>query len=126
LGDRAGSHGRQRLLIGGLLLTAVTMAGFLLARTPEIAFVLVALSGLVAGGPYAYTVGAAALDLVEPKQAASVNGIIDGMGYLGAILAGEAVARLAVALGWNGAFAALAGVCLLASGLCVVLLRRSS
>ncbi|MBB6051199.1 MFS transporter [Armatimonas rosea] len=126
LGDRAGSQGRQRLLIGGMLLTGATMAGFLLARTPEIAFVLVALAGLVAGGPYAYTVGAAALDLVEPKQAAAVNGIIDGMGYLGAILAGEAVARLAVALGWNGAFAALAGVCLLASGLCVVLLRRSA
>ncbi len=124
-GDRVGSQGRLRLLLAGLLLTALIMASFLLARTPLIAFVLVALSGLVAGGPYAYTVGAAALDLVEPKQAASVNGVIDGMGYLGAILAGEAVARLAVALGWNGAFAALAGVCLLASILSVFLIRRS-
>jgi sugar phosphate permease len=100
------------------------MAGFLLARTPELAYGLVALSGLVAGGPYAYTVGAAALDLVEPKQAASVNGIIDGMGYLGAILAGEAVAHLAVLLGWNGAFAALAVVCVLASVPSMLLLRH--
>ncbi|WP_309709271.1 MFS transporter [Armatimonas sp.] len=125
LGDRAGSHGRQKLLLAGLLLTALSMAGFLLAKTPALALVLVALSGLVAGGPYAYTVGAAALDLVEPKQAASVNGIIDGMGYLGAILAGEAVARLAVQLGWNGAFAALAVVCLLASVPSLLLIRRS-
>ena len=124
-GDRIGGHGRQKLLLTGLLLTALGMAGFLLAKTPTIAFVLVAFSGLVAGGPYAYTVGAAALDLVEPKQAASVNGIIDGVGYLGAILAGEAVARLAVALGWNGAFAALAGVCLLASVLSFALIRRA-
>lgn len=124
-GDRVGSDGRLKLLLAGLLLTALIMASFLLARTPLIAFVLVTLSGLVAGGPYAYTVGAAALDLVEPKQAASVNGMIDGMGYLGAILAGEAVARLAVALGWNGAFAALAGVCLLASTLLAFLIWRS-
>jgi sugar phosphate permease len=125
VGDRAGSHGRQRLLLAGLLLTALGMAGFLLARTPESAFLLVAFSGLATGGPYAYTVGAAALDLVEPQQAASVNGIIDGVGYLGAILAGEAVARLAVTLGWNGAFAALALVCLLACAFSAVLLRRS-
>jgi sugar phosphate permease len=124
-GDRIGGHGRQKLLLIGLLLTALSMAGFLLAKTPTIAFVLVAFSGLVAGGPYAYTVGAAALDLVESKQAASVNGIIDGVGYLGAILAGEALARLAVALGWNGAFAALAGVCLLASTLCAILNRQA-
>lgn len=125
-GDRIGSQGRQKLLLVGLLLTALAMAGFLLARTPQIAFALVALSGLVSGGPYAYSVGAAALDLVAPKQAASVNGIIDGMGYLGAILAGEAVARLAVALGWNGAFAALAVVCLVASVFSALLIRRSS
>lgn len=122
-GDRVRAHGRMRLLQAGLVLTALGMAGFLVARSAPIAFGLVAFSGLVAGGPYAYSVGAAALDLVKPRQAASVNGIIDGVGYLGAILAGEAVARLAVAVGWNGAFAALAGVCLLASAVSAVLLR---
>ena len=37
------------------------------------------------------------------KQASAVSsGIIDGIGYLGAVVAGDSVARVSVAFGWRG------------------------
>jgi cyanate permease len=114
LGDRTDTRGRQRLLVGGLLLTALTLGGFLLPLSP---LLLVGLAGLVTGGPYAWAVGAAALDLGPKERAAALNGYLDGTGYLGALLAGEAIARLALKLGWNGAFAACALICLLCAAI---------
>lgn len=124
LSDRVEAGGRQRLLIGGLLLAALCLGGFLLAPGATLAGGLVFLAGLATGGPYAYAVGAAALDLGDRKHAATLNGVIDGIGYLGAILAGEAMARLAGALGWNGALSALALVCLLGAGVAAALSKR--
>lgn len=123
-GDALGTKGRTRLLILGLLLTAATLAGFLVAKGIAAPLLLVGLLGLFTGGPYAYAVGAAALDLVEAKQAAGVNGLIDGVGYLGALLAGEGVARLAVTLGWSGTFATLALVCVTAAAICAMVHRK--
>lgn len=125
-GDALGTKGRTRLLILGLLLTAATLAGFLVAKGVAAPLLLVGLLGLFTGGPYAYAVGAAALDLVEAKQAAGVNGLIDGVGYLGALLAGEGVARLAVTLGWSGTFATLALVCVTAAAVAFILVRKAA
>jgi hypothetical protein len=36
--------------------------------------------------------------------------VIDGVGYLGGVLAGDTVARIAVGAGWSGAFGFLAAV----------------
>ena len=124
LSDRVSASEKRKLLIVGLILAALTLGGFLLAPGAALAGGLVFLCGLVTGGPYAYAVGAAALDLGEKKYAATLNGAIDGVGYLGAILAGEAMARLAGALGWNGALAALSLVCLLGAGVAWALSRR--
>ena len=45
------------------------------------------------------------------KQAGAVSsGIIDSVGYLGGILAGDSVARISVAFGWQGVFVVLASV----------------
>ena len=41
--------------------------------------------------------------------------MIDGIGYLGGVLAGDSVARISVAYGWQGVFVALAGVSALAA-----------
>lgn len=120
LGDRTNAQGRLWLLVGGLVITALTLAGFLLPLSP---LLLVGLAGLATGGPYAWAVGAAALDLGPKEKAASLNGYLDGTGYLGALLAGEAIARLALKLGWNGAFAACALVCLLCAVVGAVLAR---
>jgi OPA family glycerol-3-phosphate transporter-like MFS transporter len=59
-------------------------------------------------GPYSYLGGAFALDFGGKQASAASSGIIDGIGYLGGVLAGDGVARLAVAFGWDGVFVTLA------------------
>jgi OPA family glycerol-3-phosphate transporter-like MFS transporter len=66
-------------------------------------------------GPYAYLGGAMAVDFGGKQGTAVSSGIIDGVGYLGSVLAGDTVARIVVALGWKGVFVALASVSLLSA-----------
>ena len=61
-------------------------------------------------GPYSYLGGAFALDFGGKQASAASSGIIDGIGYLGGVLAGDSVARLAGALGWERVFLVLAAV----------------
>ena len=117
--DRIGSSGRAVLLCAGL--AASTVALLLLTLAPASAggsALALAAIGLVAFcllGPYSYLGGALALDFGGRRAGAAASGLIDGVGYLGAVLAGDAVARLAVAFGWHGVFLALAMVCALSA-----------
>jgi sugar phosphate permease len=61
-------------------------------------------------GPYSYLGGAFALDFGGKRASAASSGIIDGIGYLGAVAAGDSVARLSVSFGWQGVFVTLAAV----------------
>jgi OPA family glycerol-3-phosphate transporter-like MFS transporter len=113
LSDRLGRGGRAMITFAGLLLA--TLALFLLAslraRAPHnVPVALVALVGFVMIGPYSYFAGAMALDFGGKQGAATSSGIIDGVGYLGGILSGDAVARISLAAGWQGAFAVLGAV----------------
>jgi OPA family glycerol-3-phosphate transporter-like MFS transporter len=76
---------------------------------------LVTLVGFLMIGPYSYLAGAISLDLGGKKGSATTSGIVDGVGYLGGILAGDSVARLSIAYGWQGAFTILAVVVWLTS-----------
>jgi sugar phosphate permease len=49
-----------------------------------------------------------ALDFGGKQAGATSSSLIDGIGYVGGILAGEGVARLSVHYGWSGVFSALA------------------
>ena len=69
---------------------------------------------------YSYLGGAFALDFGGKQASAASSGIIDGIGYLGGILAGDSVARLSAAFGWDGVFVTLAVV----SALAAVVRRR--
>lgn len=60
-----------------------------------------------AGLPFSPS-GAFALDFGGKQASAASSGIIDGVGYLGGVFAGNGVARLAVAFGWRGVFLAFA------------------
>ncbi|MEX0676408.1 MAG: MFS transporter [Pirellulales bacterium] len=118
LGDRLGQGGRSLVMLGGCSLTTVVLwlLGSLHFTTDEIAPVLlVGLAGFLMLGPYSYLAGAISLDLGGKRGGATACGIIDGVGYLGGLLAGETIARLNIAYGWSGAFKALAGVALLTS-----------
>ena len=132
LGDRLGANGRPLLLFAGL--TATTVALFLLTTIHSgggEAALSIALIGAVAFcllGPYAYLGGAMALDFGGKAAGAVASGIIDGVGYLGAVSAGVGGARLAVAFGWRGVFATLAligAAGVIAAGALYVMERRA-
>jgi OPA family glycerol-3-phosphate transporter-like MFS transporter len=74
---------------------------------------LVTLVGFLTIGPYSYLAGAIALDFGGKQGSATFSGIIDGIGYLGGVLAGDSIARISVAYSWKGVFLALCGVTLL-------------
>ena len=111
LGDRLGVNGRPLLLFVGL--TAAAAALFVLAmihRGGTGAMSPIVLIGVVAFcllGPYAYLGGAMALDFGGKAAAALASGIIDGVGYLGAVFAGIGGAKVAVVFGWRGLFVML-------------------
>lgn len=116
--DRLGRGGRALLLFLGLLLSAVGLLALAwgdLGGSPALPVAIVAAIAFVMIGPYSYLGGAMALDFGGKKGSATACGIIDGVGYLGGILAGDSVARLSVAFGWEGAFGVLASVAVLSS-----------
>jgi len=124
LSDRLGRNGRSAIMFYSLLLSSVALfaLGSLRASAGHgLPALLVGLVGFLIIGPYAYLAGAIALDFGGKHGSATTSGIIDGVGYLGGILAGGTVARISVSFGWTGAFLALAGVALLSSGAAALL-----
>ena len=114
LSDRLGLNGRALLMFLGLTATAGALL-LLMSLRPGATSPLLPLAaiGLVAFsllGPYSYLGGAFALDFGGKQASAASSGIIDGIGYLGGVLAGDGVARIAVAFGWDGVFVTLATV----------------
>jgi sugar phosphate permease len=119
LSDRIGVNGRALVLFLGLAAAAVALlllttmrSGTAGSHLPLVAIGIIAFCLL---GPYSYLGGAFALDFGGKQAAAASSGIIDGIGYLGAVAAGDSVARLSVAFGWQGVFVTLAGVSAMAA-----------
>jgi sugar phosphate permease len=119
LSDRLGAAGRALLLTVGLTTSAVALTVLMgVPAASNGATLPLCLIGLVAFtllGPYSYLGGAFALDFGGRRAGAASSGIIDGIGYLGGVLAGDSVARISVAFGWHGVFLTLAGVCALSA-----------
>jgi sugar phosphate permease len=119
LSDRLGVNGRALLMFVGL--STATVALLALMSVPSVAgrslMPLLAI-GAVAFcllGPYSYLGGAFALDFGGKQGSAVASGMIDGIGYLGGILAGTSVTQVSNSYGWQGVFVALAGVTALAA-----------
>lgn len=114
LSDRLGPNGRALLLFLGLGVTAAALLMLMLLRPggthPWLPLLGIGLVAFCLLGPYSYLGGAFALDFGGKQASAMSSGIIDGVGYLGAVAAGDSVARISVAAGWHGVFIALAGV----------------
>jgi OPA family glycerol-3-phosphate transporter-like MFS transporter len=113
LGDRLGPSGRAIIIFYGLLLSGVALLA--LARINVVLHrqepvLLVTLIAFLMLGPYSYLAGAIALDFGGKQGSATASGFIDGVGYLGGVLAGNSVARLSVSYGWTGALSMLAAV----------------
>jgi OPA family glycerol-3-phosphate transporter-like MFS transporter len=117
--DKLGHHCRALLLLGGLaacaaalLVLATLRAGGAGSPWPA---ALIALVAFCLMGPYAFLPGAFALDFGGKQAGAVASGLVDGTGYLGGVLAGYVMGRLAVAFGWGGVFVTLAAVAALAA-----------
>lgn len=114
MSDQLGVTSRAAIMLVGLATT--TGALIALAWIPrreaatEIPVMLVGLVAFCLLGPYSYLAGAFAIDFGGKQASATSSGIIDGVGYLGGVLAGGGVARVAVHFGWRGVFAVLASV----------------
>lgn len=115
LSDRLPGRGRALLLFLGLAATAAALLLLMTLRSSGGSHALLPLLtiGSIAFcllGPYSYLGGAFALDFGGKQASAVSSGIIDGVGYLGAVVAGDSVARISVAAGWRGVFVTLAAV----------------
>jgi sugar phosphate permease len=119
LSDRIGVNGRSLILFLGLCTTAAALLLLMSMHSSRTGALLPLLAiGTVAFcllGPYSYLGGAFALDFGGKQASAASSGIIDGVGYLGAVAAGDSVARISVAIGWQGVFVSLSVVSALAA-----------
>jgi OPA family glycerol-3-phosphate transporter-like MFS transporter len=118
LSDRLGPRGRGTIVLYGLLLTSVALLvlGFAnFGSSTMVPVMLTALIGFLMIGPYSYFAGAMSLDFGGKQGSATASGFIDGIGYLGGVLAGGSIASISVKWGWSGAFVVLAGVAILSS-----------
>jgi sugar phosphate permease len=113
LSDWLGRGGRAVIILVGLALAGAMLLALGHTEPHGSRWISVSLVGVVAFlmiGPYSYLAGAIALDFGGKEGSATASGIIDGVGYLGGVLAGDSMARISVTYGWQGAFTALAGV----------------
>jgi sugar phosphate permease len=133
LSDRLGLNGRALLMFLGL--SGATAALLVLmgvhtgATNTVFPVVMIGVIAFCLLGPYSYLGGAFALDFGGKQASAASSGIIDGVGYLGGALAGNAMARVAGAYGWEGVFVALAvisAVAALCAGMLYLLNRRAA
>ena len=119
LSDRLGVNGRALIMFVGLAATAAALLVLMTMRSSVIGSLLPLIAiGAIAFcllGPYSYLGGAFALDFGGKQAGAASSGIIDGVGYLGAVIAGDSIARVSVSFGWQGVFVGLAVVSALAA-----------
>ena len=113
LSDRLGRSGRAGIIFGGLLLSIPALLAMAFLRFGDSQVVPVVMLGAVAFvliGPYSFLAGAISLDFGGKRGSATAAGWIDGIGYIGGILAGEGIGKLSEQWGWSAAFEFLACV----------------
>jgi sugar phosphate permease len=119
LSDRLGVNGRALIMFVGLLATAATLLVLTTIRSsstgPLLPLIAIGTVAFCLLGPYSYLGGAIALDFGGKQAGAVSSGMIDGIGYLGAVVAGDSIARVSVYFGWQGVFVALAIVSFLSA-----------
>jgi sugar phosphate permease len=81
--------------------------------------------GLLSYGPYSLLAGVIAVEIRGREHVATVAGILDGVGYFAAILAGAAFGRMLDVGGYQLGFDCLAALALVAAVLCLFLYDRS-
>jgi sugar phosphate permease len=125
LSDRLGTRGRSAIIFMGLALSGAVLLCLALGTASRAsAVILVSAVAFLIIGPYSFLAGAISLDFGGKQGASTASGIIDGTGYLGAVMAGDTMARVSVTFGWSGFFLVLAGVAFLTSAAAAVYWTR--
>jgi sugar phosphate permease len=108
--DRLGRGKRAPVMAWSLVLLVISILVLAHGGIDRIAVALVALAacGLFLLGPYSLLAGAVALDCAEGPGAATAAGLMDGVGYVGASLAGILIGTVSQRHGWAAAFDAVA------------------
>src|SRR5580692_830541 len=99
LSDRLGPRGRSTIIFYGLALTTIVLLilaflDFGLSTAGPV--LLIGLVGFLMIGPYSYFAGAMSLDFGGRQGSATASGLIDGIGYLGGVLAGNSMANISI------------------------------
>lgn len=125
--DRLPRRLRRWVIAGMLAVLAAVLALLALpaALGPGSAAILLGAVGLCSYGPYSLLAGAMAVECGGEELTATAAGIIDGVGYVAAILAGYTLGLLLDKAGYPAAFALLA-VLTLTSAANALLLRFES
>jgi len=129
LSDRLGAVGRASVTFFGLALSGAVLlwlglGSFAGSRTWPV--ILVSLVAFLIIGPYSFLAGAIALDFGGKQGASTASGVIDGVGYFGGVLSGDAVARVSVSFGWGGVFVLLAVVAFLTAAAAAIFWIREA
>lgn len=122
---RTTPQARRRLLF--VLLLALALLIFLLPRLARqhvlLAMVAVGAIGFLAYGPYSLLAGILSVEIRGKAYVATVAGLVDGIGYLAAILAGQQFGRILDVGGYDLGFSGLAVLAAVSAGLCLLLYR---
>ncbi len=84
----------------------------------DLACVLVGVTGFFLLGSYSLVGGVAALDFGARRTAGTAAGLLDGVGYTGAALAGRGVAEAVKGFGWSGAYGIMAVLAIAGVAIC--------
>lgn len=107
------------------ILTALAGCIFLLpalaTRSMWLATAGVGAIGFLAYGPYSLLAGVLAVEIRGKEYVATVAGLVDGVGYLAAIMAGQQFGRILDLGGYRLGFDCLAGLALMSAVLCLFL-----
>lgn len=115
----------RRWLVFGILLglsVALALLTTVGKSNPGAGVALLALVGLLLYGPYSILGGVVSIETGGSDLAGTATGVVDGIGYLAAILAGQTLGEVLDRWGYPMAFTLLAGLTL-ASALCSLCLR---
>jgi sugar phosphate permease len=127
MSDRLGPRGRALIVFCGLLCTGAALLALAFSEpggSPDTPVWLIAAIAFLMIGPYSFFAGAMSLDFGGRQGSGTASGLIDGIGYLGGVLAGNSFASASVAWGWKGAFGLLAGVAFVSTAAAAVYLWR--
>ncbi len=113
LSDRFdGRHARVILPTIILLTAALCILAFAdMQGHYTLALVLLSAVSFFLIAPYSFLSGVIACDLGGKRGSSTTAGLLDSAGYLGGVVSGWGIGRIAVDYGWSGAFGFLAGVC---------------